>query len=109
MNTPSQNDRLYALLKDGEPHRTDEILEKVYGNDHLALARVGARIYDIKKKHRVEVKGWKDAKRPALYWYQLVETVTEPPRMPQETPEAPNRLFALPEDKRSAADVFRLT
>lgn len=68
----SQTDKLYNLLKDGESHRTDEIMKKVYGNDHLGLARVGARIYDIKVKYGVRINGWKDENKPSLYWYQLV-------------------------------------
>lgn len=68
---PSQADLLYKLLEDGLPHRTDEIQARVYGGSHLGLARVGARIYDIKKKYSVNFEGWKDKDNPALYWYQL--------------------------------------
>lgn len=66
----SQTDRLFNLLKDGKPIRTDEIMEKIYGGSHLGLARVGARIWDLKKKYNVNIKGWKD-ENPCLYWYQL--------------------------------------
>lgn len=44
----SQKEKLFALLSDYEWHDTVQILERVYGGDHLGLARVGARIHDIK-------------------------------------------------------------
>lgn len=68
----SQTEKLYELLSDGLPHRTDEIMEKVYGSDHLGLARCGARIYDLKKKYGVEITGRKDTVNPSLYWYQMI-------------------------------------
>lgn len=68
----SQAHRLWNLLSDGQPHRTDEILQEVYGNDHAGLARVGARIYDIQKKHpEVDITGWHDKDNGKLYWYQM--------------------------------------
>ena len=70
----SQTDRLYNLLLDGRPHRTDEIVREVYGPG-LSLSRVGARIWDIKKKYGVEICGWKDKKVPTLYWYQLKRVI----------------------------------
>jgi hypothetical protein len=39
----SQTQRLYEPPLDGKSHRTDEIVEKVYGQG-LSLSRVGARI-----------------------------------------------------------------
>lgn len=66
----SQTLKLKNLLEDGEPHRTDEIMETVYGGSHLGLARVGARIYDLKQKGLV-IEGWRDEANPTLYWYQL--------------------------------------
>ncbi len=45
----TQTERLRALLDDGQPHDTVEIMQRVYGGDHLGLARVGARIFDIRK------------------------------------------------------------
>ena len=67
----SQTERLYDLLTDGLPHRTDEIMESVYGGSHLGLARIGARVFDIKRRYGVEITGWKDDQNQALYWYQL--------------------------------------
>ena len=67
----SQVKRLKELLDDGKPHRTDEIMEKVYGSDHLGLARVGARVRDLKDKGCI-IQGWRDEEKQSLYWYQLV-------------------------------------
>lgn len=68
----SQTDKLYQLLKDGQPHRTDEIQAVVYGSEHLGLARAGARVFDVKRKYNVEIKGWHDTDNPALYWYHII-------------------------------------
>jgi hypothetical protein len=54
---PSQAQRLYELLKNGRPYRTDEIVAKVYGPGS-SLARGGARIWDIKRKYHVAID-WK--------------------------------------------------
>lgn len=67
----SQLDLLYDLLYDGLPHRTDEIMKVVYGSDHLGLARVGARIYDLKKRMNVIIKSWPDPEKKSLTWYQM--------------------------------------
>lgn len=75
----SQTEILYNLLKDGQPHRTDEIQDKVYGGSHLGLARVGARIYDVKRKYGIEINGWHDEDNPRLYWYQMIGFETLPP------------------------------
>jgi hypothetical protein len=66
----SQTSRLLTLLSDGLPHRTDEIVEKVYGHG-LSLSRVGARVYDLKTKYELNINGWHDPKNKSLYWYQL--------------------------------------
>jgi hypothetical protein len=44
----TQAERLYDLLKDGHPHRTDEILLKVYGSSHNGITRIGARIVETR-------------------------------------------------------------
>jgi hypothetical protein len=72
----SQAKLLYELLKDGRPHRTDEILRVVYGSEHQGIARIGARVADLKKgkwpgKKKLTIEGRKDTENPALYWYQL--------------------------------------
>jgi len=72
MCSMSQKEKLFELLRDGEPHRTDEIVEKVYGDKRLSLSRVGARIHDLKIDGH-NITGWKDENRPTLYWYQLIK------------------------------------
>jgi hypothetical protein len=66
----SQSERLLNLLKDGRPHRTDEILAKVYGSEHLGVARISARINDIKRQG-YQITGYKDNRNTALYWYKM--------------------------------------
>lgn len=67
----SQTEKLYELLKDGQEHSTIEIMEKVYGGSHLGLARVGARIYDIKKKYGVRIEGRTNTVNPTIYHYRM--------------------------------------
>lgn len=73
---PSQVDKLHRLLADFQPHRTDEIVDKVYGSG-LSLSRVGARIFDLKKRlpQGWTIKGWHDKDQATLYWYRLVAPV----------------------------------
>ena len=72
----SQSNRLEAMLLDGYPHRTDEIMRVVYGADHLGIARIASRITDLKDRGHVIV-GWKDEERPSLYWYQITKAAPE--------------------------------
>jgi len=67
-----QVDRLFMLLQDKQPHRTDEIMNKIYGSSHLGIARISARIYDVKKRYNVEISCRKDIKHPTLVWYELL-------------------------------------
>lgn len=67
---PTQAERLYELLQDRLPHRTDEILRVVY-RPGQPLARVAARVHELKGKHGVRIDGWKDPQYPSLYYYQL--------------------------------------
>jgi hypothetical protein len=66
----SQTERLYELLSEGFPVRTDQIVKTIYGEGNT-LARVGARICDIKKKYGVDIEGYHDKENPALYWYKI--------------------------------------
>lgn len=67
----SQVNKLYNLISDGLPHRTDEILREVYGGEHLGIARIGARIWDLRHKRGLHIRSWTDAEKPSLTWYQL--------------------------------------
>jgi len=81
----SQAERLYNLLSDGRPHRTDEILARVYGSAHCGIARIGARIWDIKKKYGVNIKCTPDDENKTLYWYRM--EISAPAS--QQKPEIP--------------------
>ena len=70
----SQTKKLLDLLMDEQPHRTDQILEVVYGSTHLGIARIGARIDDLKKKGFI-IKGYRDPKNRALYFYHLIKEI----------------------------------
>jgi len=69
-NAMSQKQRLYNLLSDGKAHRTDEILETVYGVGHSGIARIGARINDLKKDGYI-IDGKTDKVKKSLYWYRM--------------------------------------
>jgi hypothetical protein len=76
----TQTERLLQLLKDYHPHRTDEILREVYGSEHLGIARVGARIADLKKLSH-HIIGYHDPQNRKLYVYKLI-----PPQVPVMPP-----------------------
>lgn len=90
----TQEEKLYLYLKDGLPHRTDHILKAIYGSEHLGIARISARIFGVKKRYGVDIKGWKDDKTPSLYWYRLIVR-TEP-----------QRLFEVPERELETQVIF---
>lgn len=97
----SQNKRLYELLSDGEAHSTTEIQEKVYGSDHLGLARVGARVNDLKNgkwsgKTMCEIDGFDDENNQSVYWYQMIGVKKEPaPVVPQKKVYPNGQLFNI--------------
>lgn len=65
----SQKERLYSLLRDGAWHDTVEILEKVYGGNRSGIARVGARIHDLRQDgHTIEGRD----KTKTIYEYRLI-------------------------------------
>jgi hypothetical protein len=66
----SQAEHIYNILSDGLPHRTDELVREVYHGG--ALARLGARIYDVQKKHNVKIESWHDPYNRKLWWYRIV-------------------------------------
>ncbi|MFA5128539.1 MAG: hypothetical protein WC445_01080 [Patescibacteria group bacterium] len=80
----TQRAKLLNLLQDGLPHSTPEIMQKVYGNEHCGIARIGARINDLVKEGYVFVdengielkenrRGWADKNDRSVYWYCLKE------------------------------------
>lgn len=75
----SQTEKLRRLLSDGQPHRTDKIVEYVYGPG-LSLSRVAARIHDLRKRlpPGKDIIGWRDKDNPALYWYRIMDVADAP-------------------------------
>lgn len=68
--TGSQKQRLLSLLSDGEWYDTPSIQYAVYGGEHLGVARIAARIGDLKKDgHDIESK--KVSK--SIWCYRLVK------------------------------------
>jgi hypothetical protein len=67
----TQTERLLELLRDHQPHRTDEILLKVYGSEHMGIARIGARIADLKNLGH-NITGYHDPRNRKLYVYKLI-------------------------------------
>ena len=75
----SQVEKLYSFLQDGRPHRVDDILREVYGShEGFSIARLGARIFDLKRKHNVEIKSFPDPVNKKLWWYQIVKEGAAP-------------------------------
>jgi len=68
----SQADKLLELLSDYQPHPTTEILEIVYGGEHKGIARIGARINDLKNKG-YQIKSWPDREVKTIWHYQLIK------------------------------------
>ena len=75
-NNPSQADRIYDLLLDGNPHSVIEIIKEVYGLDHCGYPNVHGRVTDIRKKYGVNIINFKDDKVKSLTYYQIVPSVS---------------------------------
>ena len=77
----SQADNLYFILRDGQPHRSDDLVKAVYGEGmvcpecgnrkQMSLARLGARVFDVKRKHNVNIQSYPDPQNRKLWWYVL--------------------------------------
>ena len=99
----SQRERLLDLLKDGEPHSTIEILNEVYGVEHYGVARISARIIELRREGYL-IDGWKDKEKKTVYWYRLVgsrasaapKPLKAAQRFPLERP--PAELFEMRRD-----------
>lgn len=66
----SQINSILEILSDWQPHSSFELVERAYGSHGPSLARLGARIWDLKQKG-YEIIGWRDPENPKKYWYQL--------------------------------------
>lgn len=71
----SQAKRLYDLLFDGCWHETPEILRIVYGSEHLGIARISARVHDIKKYSDVEAVESEPTERETVWKYRMVRKI----------------------------------
>lgn len=72
-NKKSLKTRIYEILSDCRPHRSDEITNKLFGTADTArtgLFRLGARIFDIRAEGYI-IHSWKDKDNHKLHWYLL--------------------------------------
>ena len=69
----SQTDAVIAILSDLAPHRSDELVRRVYG-EGCVLARLAARVHNAKRKvgPKWTIRSWKAPENPKLHFYQLV-------------------------------------
>lgn len=88
----SQCDKIWEILKDGQPHSTYEICDRMFPEGKAGLFRLGARVFNINerlKKEPRKVRGMTDKemmkegfplteKDPQRYWYQLVDRLVKP-------------------------------
>ena len=72
-NGKNQKSKLLNLLKDGEWHDTLEIMNEVYNiSEDKGIARIGARIYDLKQDgHEIESR----KKRKTIWEYRLIKII----------------------------------
>lgn len=66
----SQAEKLRQVLSDGAAHSTVELLDRVYGVGHSGIARLGARIKDLRDRG-MEIESWKDNENKTVWYYQL--------------------------------------
>lgn len=71
-----QRERLYEVLKDMKPHRTDSLVAAVY-SPGAALARLAGRVFEVKQRlpSGWSIKSWKAPENPVLHYYQLCRPV----------------------------------
>ena len=66
----SQKEKILNVLADYEPHSSFEIVERAYGIRGPSLARLGARIWDLRKAG-YQIESWRDKENHTKHWYQL--------------------------------------
>lgn len=96
----TQAARILQLLKDYRQHNTVEILRDVYGSEHLGIARIGARIADLKKLGH-HIIGYHDPQNRKLYVYKLI-----PPQVPILPPAFPPASVPQSQQKDRQQDLF---
>ena len=82
----TQHERLYNLLSDNRPHRTDEIVNVVYPSANICFhcGRGDLKNGKWRGKLNCVIRGWNDEKIHALHWYQMdgpvpISARTSPP------------------------------
>ncbi len=68
----SQLEKMWDLMRDGNPHSTYQIVAEVYDMSTTTIARVASRVFDMKKKYGVDINSWPDKDNPKMWWYQVV-------------------------------------
>lgn len=66
----SQVQRLLMVLLDGQPHSSFDLLKEVYEASGPTVARLGARVADIKGMG-YDIDSWQDKTNKKMWWYQL--------------------------------------
>jgi hypothetical protein len=80
----SQVERLHDVLIDWQWHSTVELLDRVYGLDHSGIARISARVLDLKRKlpANLTIESRQDKQHPTVWFYRICPAKPiEPPRM----------------------------
>lgn len=86
---PSQCDLIQAVLSDGQPHRMEEIHQRV------GFCRLNSRIAELRSKRGLNIVCDKSG---GTYSYRLVGALSEPePRGEGLGPEAPRRTSGIPD------------
>lgn len=69
----TQTEKLIAVLSDLAPHRSDRLVDAVYGPG-CALARLAARAHNAKAKLSPNwtIRVYKAPENPKLHYYQIV-------------------------------------
>lgn len=71
----SQISVLLEILKDGEIHLVPELVRKVYGMGSPSIARLSARIYELRHVHGYKIESKSYANKGKIWAYQLKEEV----------------------------------
>ncbi len=90
----SNVEAIFAILSDRRAHSSFEIVREVYKQNAPTIARLAARIYDIKKRFGVEVLSWKDHTNPKMTWYMIPKDVVDV--APARSEPVQSALFARP-------------
>lgn len=67
---PSQTTEILNVLSDHMAHSSFELVERVYHANGPTLARLGARIWDLRQKGW-RIDSWRDQVDRSKHWYCL--------------------------------------